>query len=75
MGDWKPYAICTGCGAQHYAPFASLFHVMVAVCPKCGEPKIGWPIRTMRWVGTAQFWRPSTWGSGYWETRGAPNHG
>jgi len=67
--DWRTYAVCTGCEAKHYAPFGKLFHVSFECCPRCGEPKYGWPIQIMRWVNDGQMFRPATWGSGHWETK------
>lgn len=76
---WEIYAVCP-CGAKHRAPFGSYFHLHFEVCPRCGHPKPrggwaglaedhGWQLKTMRWVSTGRLFRPSTWGTGYWETR------
>lgn len=78
MGKWEKYAVCPGCEAKYRAPSGILFLVPFAVCPACGEEKdnwVGrfnmskWSIRTMRYVPTSQLFRPSTWGSGYWEAK------
>lgn len=67
--QWDTYAVCTGCGENHRAPFGDAFHIHFEACPSCGAPKRGWPIKTMRWVPTGQFLKPPTWGTGHWETR------
>lgn len=75
MGQWDTYAICPGCDAKHRAPFGDTFHIHFECCPSCGTPKRGWRVRIMRWVSTSELFRPSTWGTGRWETREDPSHG
>ena len=75
-GPWLKRAVCP-CGWNTYAPFGDLFQVPYEVCPECGTSKehkglwYNWRVKTMRWVSTSVWWRPSTWGTGYWEERGA----
>jgi hypothetical protein len=76
--SWHVRAYCTVCGYHVYAPFGDLFHVrgIKGCCPNCGEhteewrmsPQWGRPfiLLTMRWVDTGVWWKPSTWGDGYW---------
>ena len=75
--SWKDYIICPKCERKEYAPFASVFHVHFKCCPRCGtrkpepwglnRPEGEWPMVRMRWIDTVTWWKPSTWGSGYWE--------
>ncbi len=74
MPRWEHYAVCK-CGLKFHAPSGNLFFVNVACCPECGEDKPqwaeshrDWPIRRMRWISTASWWRPKTWFTGYWQT-------
>jgi len=61
------YAICPRCDAHYRAPFGSLFHLHFEACPKCGEEKSHWPVRTLQWVSTSKLFSPKTWGTGRWE--------
>lgn len=79
MIAWQKYALCPRCSALYRAPFGSIFHIHFDVCPKCGQPKTewrdltngnpAWEIFTLRFIGTSRIFRPSTWGSGYWQER------
>lgn len=65
--DWNVYGVCP-CGYRRLAPFKSLFHIHVVVCPECGRDKSEWRVRVSRWVDTGKWWRRE----GYWEDKGAP---
>jgi len=80
-GPWIQRAVCP-CGWHEKAPYGNPLYIRLDVCPECGTPKErwsygvsywNWKVKTMRWVSTSVWWRPSTWGTGYWEERGA-NH-
>jgi len=47
VGPWEVHAVCD-CGWWTYAPFGKIFHVHDECCPRCGEPKYGFKIRTRR---------------------------
>lgn len=75
--DWEVRAVCK-CGYHTYAPFGKLFHAVTNCCPKCGAVKPdgmhfdftnNWELKTMRFISTCVWWKPSTWNSGYWETK------
>jgi len=77
---WDTYAVCTVCGAKTRAPSGSLFFAISwGACPKCGtkveyyrlSPVPGKPyvIKVLRRVSTAVWWKPWTWGRGYWEEK------
>ncbi len=54
---WKVYGVCP-CGVYREAPFGSLFHIHLDVCPRCGKGKRStWKLETRRFV------------AGAWETR------
>lgn len=74
--SWKMRAVCGKCGWHTEAPHGDLFHVAVNCCPCCGniKPQWGehskdWSIKRMRWVSKKSTWyKPGSWGKGYWET-------
>lgn len=69
MAEFEPQACCTECGAHYYCAFGERTFAP-NICPNCGARKTSsWPIYAMRWVSTARFLQPSTWGSGYYEVR------
>lgn len=68
MENWDYYGVCP-CGYKRRAPFKSLFHIHLEVCPKCGKDKDEWSLKVMKWKSNATFWKPSTWGTGEWITR------
>lgn len=64
--DFHQRAFCP-CGSwSSEAPFGDLFHIHRSVCPQCGAPKSMWKVETVRWKSTAVWYKPWTWGSGYW---------
>lgn len=81
---WHSRAVCLECGWHTYAPFGDPFHTHAIkdCCPQCGNEGYPfpstlsarfafydrWDIRRMRWVSQSRILKPSTWGSGYWET-------
>lgn len=67
---WDVYGVCP-CGFHTHAPFAMKAHIHMEVCPDCGTPKSDWTVTTARWVSTAVWWNPLTWGSGHWEHKTA----
>lgn len=74
-GPWQSRAIC-GCGWHHEVAFADMYFLRVhySVCPRCGrevDRDLGWIVRTMRWVSTSVWYRPSTWTTGWWEYQSA----
>ena len=86
INKWHTRAICPKCGWHVYAPFGSVFHVHTSCCPECGYEKYDghrlsrlyrtaqeWEVKTMRWVTAAKLMKPSTWGTGNWETLNAGN--
>lgn len=36
-------------------------------CVDCGSDAYSWELVTERWVSTCVWYRPDTWGSGYYE--------
>ena len=72
---WDHYIICPKCERKERAPFASAFHVHFNCCPRCGEHKpdgwargsTTWTMVRMQWTDTGTWWKPRTWGNGYWE--------
>jgi len=67
---WDIYAKCPECGKRYKADFGSKFHIHLEVCKRCGTPKSQWTLDTERWVSKSIWYKPSTWGTGHWETRG-----
>lgn len=75
---WKHYIICPKCERKEYAPFATPVHVHFECCPRCGTRKPDgfrrggdlWTMVRMRWIDTVTWWKPRTWGTGYWEVHG-----
>lgn len=55
LGPWEIRAICP-CGWWTYAPFGSLFHVHLEVCPTCGRKKREWSVRTARIVTSGPWY-------------------
>jgi len=46
-GNWDTYGKCE-CGFMKQAPFKSLFHIHLEVCPQCGADKSKWKLVTAR---------------------------
>lgn len=67
MSDWDIYGVCK-CGYKERAPFGRLHHIHKTVCPDCSNHKSNWDLETMRYISHVKLLRPSTWGSGVWET-------
>ena len=69
------YRVACKCGWHTQASFDSVFHTMAdRCCPRCGAPSAGrsrwdWSVIAVRWVSQSFWWRPWTWGMGYWSTR------
>lgn len=78
MNNWNTYAVCK-CGFKTIALFGDLFFVKLDCCPKCGAKKPvwvidvildnNWKIKTMRFISTAKWYSPKTWGTGHWEIK------
>lgn len=79
---WHARAVCP-CGRHWEAPFSSLFHAsaICEYCPRCGRrctddyryrgaEEENFRVETMRWKSASVWWKPSTWGTGRWETLG-----
>ena len=64
MSNFETRAFCP-CGWNARAPFGDKFHIHKEVCPDCGEEKKRWMVKTVKFVPTANFWKYSTWGTGY----------
>lgn len=62
------YGVCA-CGFRAVAPFGRLFFINHEHCPECAAPKREWELIVSRWVSQSIWWKPSTWGAGYWEDR------
>lgn len=69
MSHWDTYAVCTGCDTKYRASFGDTFFLHFECCPICGEDKDKWPVHVMRYVPTGELFKPSTWGTGHWETK------
>jgi hypothetical protein len=69
-GEFMTNAVCE-CGYRTRAPFGDLFHVHLSCCPLCGSDKKypTWRVKTERYISTSRLFRPSTWGTGYWQSR------
>lgn len=67
---------CIGCkkikDTDNDADALNLFN-SARFCPACGET-CGWYNSTEYWTSTAKWYKPSTWGEGYW-TRKEMDHG
>lgn len=67
--EWKVYGVCE-CGFKTIAPFASLFHIHMDVCPDCGNAKDNWILATGRYVKLpSKLFKPSTWSKWKWEEK------
>lgn len=71
-GHWHQFGICP-CGEHAILDglkIDPLFHMAATVCPKCGlNIEKNWRLVVMRRVSAAVWWKPWTWGNGYWEER------
>ena len=38
-------------------------------CPQCQRPTTSFNVRLEKWVSIATWYKPWTWGIGYWEER------
>lgn len=65
---YEPRAFCT-CGWSASAWRGKVFFVDEAVCPQCGNDKKSFEVKAARWVSNSIWYRPSTWGTGYWKVR------
>lgn len=72
-GDWQTFFSCTNCGY-----IATNYQILnIAHCPMCNDDKHtkinnflnGWVKETKRWVSTYVWFKPWTWGNGYWEKK------
>lgn len=66
MIAFKTYGVCA-CGNRQEAAFGNLWFVSHDVCWDCGRPNSQRTEQVARWVPTGKLFRPSTWGSGYWQ--------
>jgi hypothetical protein len=62
MNSFEYFMVCP-CGRTSVV-IDGLYH-KYDPCPKCGRPESERVRRAGRWVSTAKFLRPSTWGTGY----------
>ena len=67
--NWDTYGVCP-CGRHYKAHFGKLFFMHEKVCGDCGTGKEEWELRTDKWISTSVWWNPTTWGDGYWVTKG-----
>ncbi len=58
------------CGwvANDKCPFGDKIHFYIDVCPRCGGDKSAMWVKTLKWVATHVWYKPSTWGDGSWRT-------
>jgi len=69
-GAWCNRVMCSRCRHENLdAPFESRFeNSFKTVCRKCGIA--GEFVDSIeRWWSLSVWWRPSTWGVGYWESK------
>jgi len=68
-GPYQYYWVCTHC--RRLTPIANRHFVdrffAPDPCPRCGASRHEHTARLQRWVSTEVWWRPRTWGTGYWE--------
>lgn len=60
IGRWYWYAFCP-CGEA----FGK--NHLYEICPTCAADKSTFTLSIARWRGTAVWWKPWTWESGYYE--------
>lgn len=81
--EWQQRMFCTMCNWNKKAHHDNLFHSACGIsgcCPGCGteieehrmNPQWGKPfvLKTVKWVSTSVWYRPSTWETGYWLEKG-----
>jgi predicted amidophosphoribosyltransferase len=67
--DWHWHAVCPRCGRHAPALDGTVETMIARACGECGLPaSSAWSIVSKRWVSEAIWWRPWTWGNGWWES-------
>ena len=67
--DFDQNAYCPKCDVYIGTPWmGNPFFLRNTTCPKCGYYSLRNTavMRVEKWVSTSVWYKPSTWGSGYW---------
>lgn len=65
--NWQTYNVCKNCG-HTVLPYD---FIELLNCPMCGNKDSlnGWTKECRRWVSKSVWYKPWTWGNGFWETK------